>query len=87
MSKRKTIKHEVAGMRQVTDDEWADFLLDAAKEDRIVGTEKNRDTLDHVRVADKFHLATVVYHDWPTGAVVSHHVTTQPIPPLPTNFP
>lgn len=79
---RKTVKHEVAGMRQVTEDEWSDFLLEVTSTDRIHGTEKNRNTLDHVREPDGFHIATVVYHDWPTGKIVSHHVTTAEIPKL-----
>lgn len=80
---RKTIQHNVTGMRQVTEDQWADFLLDVAKDARIYGTEMTPKTLDHIRGPDKFHLATVVYHDWPKGSIVSHHVTTQPIPTLP----
>ena len=45
------------GFRQVTADEWADYLIKF----NCHGTEKTRLTLDHVRSEDGFHLATVSY--------------------------
>lgn len=63
-------------MKQVTAEEWGDFLLPH----RCYGTELTRSTLDHLRSSDGFHLATVSY----ASPEKTYWVTTRPVPPEPS---